>query len=113
MNRDELQEQLRPLIGPCGPKHATIICGRCDERMEQAMASIDAYVASITKKPELWTAEKVAEYTGHADANGARMWLHRNGIKRAGEQPHPDSGRPQALYPANHVRMVCTVKGMV
>jgi hypothetical protein len=81
--------------------------------MEKVMDLVDTYVATLTKKTELWTADKVAEYAGQANANAARSWLHRNGIRRAGEQPHPDSGRPQALYPANHVRMVCAVKGMV
>lgn len=106
MNRDELEAQLRKLITGCPDDDACPYC-HCshDAQVNKAMALIDQYAGR--QPTELWTAEQVAAYLGRGSTHSARAWLSRNGIKRTGDQPHPDSGRPQALYQANEVRAVC------
>lgn len=109
MNRDELEAQLRTTLNLC-PMDSTVTCASCETRISSAMALIDQYI--LHRHGELWTAERVAQYTGHKDANAARSWLSRNGVDSVETEPHPDSGRPQALYPANHVRAACFRKAL-
>lgn len=109
MKRDELEEQLRKLIVKC-PGGVQDTCpfreSRCDEEVRQVMALIDTYAAVTGWGTELWTAEQIADYVGlkNADPNAGRAWASRNNVPRVSDRPHPDSGRMQALYPANHVR---------
>ena len=109
MNRDELEQQLRKLIVKC-PGGRQDTCpfreSRCDEEVRQAMALVDTYAAATGWGTELWTATEIAEYVGlkGGRSDAGRAWASRNNVPRVADQPHPDSGRPQALYPANHVR---------
>lgn len=116
MNRDELEEQLGPLIRGC-PTRRRENCPFqhsccCEDDIAKAMRLVDAYVtAQESLAYELWTAEEVARYVGQkGGAPAARSWLSRNGIERVATRPHPESGRPQSLYPANHVRAACIKK---
>jgi hypothetical protein len=101
MTREELEDKLRTIL-EAHPKDFD--CPKCTSQVNQIMALIDTYTATPHEEAELWTAEKVAQYTSRSDANSARVWLSRNGIKRVSDRPHPESGRPQALYRANEVR---------
>lgn len=102
LTRDELHERLQDLIIQC-TRHSTIICPRCEERLERVMDLIDEYAAP-PPETEQWTAGEVAEYIGLKDANAGRSWLSRAGIESTGQRRHPHSGRMLSLYPANHVR---------
>lgn len=112
MNRDELEHALREIIVGCSS--TTGDCEDCacpgSGIVYRAMAAVDAYSITLGLSPdelpntELWTAEEVATYVGLQGAHAGRSWLSRAGIARRGTRAHPESGRPQSLYPANHVR---------
>lgn len=110
--RDELEQQVRRIVTGC--EHADGNCENChcagNAAVYRVMIAVDAYVTDLGQYPdglpsnELWTAEEVAGYIGQKSAAAARTWCSRNGVKRVTTQAHENSGRPRALYPANHVR---------
>jgi hypothetical protein len=112
MDRDQLEQKLRQIITGC--EKASGECDNChctgNAAVYRVMIAIDAYTIDLGLLPdelpngELWTAEEVAKYTGQSSPAAARMWLSRNRVTRVTTRAHKDSGRPQALYPANAVR---------
>lgn len=54
--------------------------------------------------PDLWTINDVAQHIGASSTGSARRTLSRWGIRATQYQPHPESGRIQALYPADQIR---------
>lgn len=120
MNRDELERKLRVIITGCTSADGDCTNCHCtgNAAVYRAMAAIDAYTVTLGLLPEmlptteLWTAEEVAAYVGQSSPHAARSWLSRNGIRRCGQRDHEESGRPQSLYPANHVRAVAVRKSM-
>lgn len=118
MNRDELERTLREIITDCASADGSCEDCHCPGigTVYRAMAAVDAYTITLGLLPdelpnmELWTAEEVATYVGLGDANAGRSWLSREKIGRRGTRAHPESGRPQSLYPANHVRAVAVRK---
>lgn len=55
-------------------------------------------------EPELLTAEQVAALIGTVSSDSARRALSRMAVGAVRYQPHPESGRPQAVYSAAEVR---------
>jgi len=105
MKREELEEQLRPLIFSC-PDSAQdgcpfSGCTSCDERMAKAMALVDEYVAT----QEMWPADKVAAYMGLPTHHQARTVMSRARIPGVSGR-HPVTGKRAALYPADQVRLL-------
>lgn len=109
MNRDELEEQLRPLIFSCPSTPSGTCpfsgCTSCDERMAVVLALVDRYTAAQQANVELWPADKVAEYLNLPDHNQARTVMSRARIPGVSGR-HPVTGRRAALYPASQVRVL-------
>lgn len=57
----------------------------------------------MPEKPDLLTAEQVAQLLGLASAAGARRALSRMGVTASRYEQRPESGRTQALYSAADV----------
>lgn len=107
MNRDELEEQLRPLVFSCPGQERDGCpfsgCTHCDDRMAHVMALVDQYAASQQEGMELWPSDKVAQFLGLVDHNQARTVMSRARIPGVSGK-HPVTGKRAALYSANQVR---------
>lgn len=113
MKHDELEQHFRRLVIGC-PGCAEDTCIYCpvpggDDTVNQLMEHVGQYLDTIladlnSTDQELWTAEQVAHYLGLLDANGARARLSQWKIRSVKTVPHPVTGRPMALYPADEVR---------
>lgn len=88
-----------------GPAYAEDRDWDGDLDITAAIEGVDFW--AIAEKHELWDIDRVAEHLGHKgpSATGtARKTLSRLGVKADSYRPHPDSGRPQAIYRAQDVR---------
>lgn len=91
MNRDQLRDRFLTMVP--------------DDEADRLLEWVDQYTAALTDQPtETWTAAEAANYLGAAGAAAARSTLSRWGIEKVGSKPHPDSGRPLSLYPAEAIR---------